>query len=283
MSDPINIAGPAAAQNAPPDTAKTERRETPENIHGDAAEFASLMEGKANSKVKSPKPQHRGDAETPAGSDLSEDAGHFAEAFGQKRLPKSQAQNEFADSRSAALAKEHTGDLTSEGAEPVVQEKSQQSFGDSILQTLGATSSGAETTAANQTSPGVSEVRVTAPSDTIAEVSQTIADRILVSDPAHGGDAEVRITMKDSVLPGTEVRITEKNGELQIQFHTDSPESRDMLSKHQMQMTERLNERLERNVAVDIEFDSKGQGDQQGRSRQQRDLIDELNNRDEQD
>ena len=285
MSNQVNNAG-RASHNAQPEPAETGKPDTPDNIENSAAEFASLMEGepKATSR-KATVPGKQG-GESPSESSLSEDAGHFADSFSRPTMTKSEAQNQFADGRSAAMAKDpltekaahESQSLTDTGdADGTLMEKPQTSVGDSILQSFGGppTEKAAQPNAAS----GVSESKAATAGDTIAEVSQTIADRILVSDPAHGGDAEVRIMMKDSVLPGTEVRITEQNGELQIQFHTDSPESRDMLAKHQTQMTERLNERLERNVAVDIEFDSKGQGDQQGRSRQQRDLIDELNER----
>ena len=140
--------------------------------------------------------------------------------------------------------------------------------GDAILQSLGK-SEVAATHAAAQTE-GVNSPH------NLEGIVQQVADRMLVSEGA-AGSREVRISLKDSVLPGTEIRISQQGGKLQIQFVTDSAKSQELLAQNQGALQDRLNEKLSRNdVAVSIAKEAEGHGDQQdGRSRQQRDIIDE--------
>jgi type III secretion system needle length determinant len=103
-----------------------------------------------------------------------------------------------------------------------------------------------------------------------------IADRVLVSEPGTTDHAEVRIQIKDSILPGTEVRIAEVNGELQISLHTESQQSFDLLNRHVEVLQSRLEQRLDgRHVAVQLSQGAQSGSDHQGRSRQQRDIIEE--------
>ena len=83
--------------------------------------------------------------------------------------------------------------------------------------------------------------------------------------------------LKDSILPGTEVRIVQEGGKLLIQMTTDSAKSHDLLSAHQSSLQSQLNERLkDRDVVVDVQMGAGQEGDHHdGRSRQQRDIIDE--------
>lgn len=122
----------------------------------------------------------------------------------------------------------------------------------------------------------IADVAPAEPSQSFETVAQQIADRILVADPASG-NREVRITLKDSILPGTEIRIEQQSGKLQIQFFTDSPRSHELLAQHQASLQERLAEKLARHdVVVNVEFDARGQDQpQDGRSRQRRDLQEE--------
>ena len=121
---------------------------------------------------------------------------------------------------------------------------------------------------------------------TIAEVADKIVDRILVSDKSLSGDGEVRLMLKDSVLPGTEVRILRHAGALQIQMVTQSTDAYRLLAEKQDNLQAFLTERLnDREVRVELNFKDQGadsganrQGDQHsdGRSRHRRDLIEEM-------
>lgn len=109
-------------------------------------------------------------------------------------------------------------------------------------------------------------------------IIQQIADRILVTDPSQsGGLREVRILLKESALPGTEVRILQQDGKLHVQFHTDDQRVLETLMKNQTGLQGVLNERLPRHdVIVEVAMDAGGDGQpQDGRSRQQRDLKSE--------
>jgi hypothetical protein len=76
---------------------------------------------------------------------------------------------------------------------------------------------------------------------------------VLVSDPASGESNEVRIILKDSVLPQTEIRIVREAGEMLVQFVTQSAESAEWLAAQQMAVQELLQERLRREkVRVEI-------------------------------
>ncbi|MEM1304139.1 MAG: type III secretion HpaP family protein [Planctomycetota bacterium] len=110
---------------------------------------------------------------------------------------------------------------------------------------------------------------------TLDGVVQQIADRILVSEP-NSGQREVRIILKDSVLPGTEVRLTQHAGKLQIQFVSESQKSLDLLNQNQTVLQQRLNEKLTKHdVTVQVEMDGQGQPDQDGRSRERQEITDE--------
>lgn len=114
-------------------------------------------------------------------------------------------------------------------------------------------------------------------------IIQQIADKILVTDPSQsGGLREVRIQLKESALPGTEVRILQQDGKLRVQFHTEDQRVLETLMKNQTGLQGVLNERLPRHdVIVEVAMDAGGDGQpQDGRSRQQRDLKAEAEEQD---
>jgi len=84
------------------------------------------------------------------------------------------------------------------------------------------------------------------------EAIARIVERMTVSDGAAGGDREVRIALKSDVLPGAEVRIAERAGELQVEFVTTDPASEAWLSAQSEQMATHLAERLRRDVRVRV-------------------------------
>jgi type III secretion system needle length determinant len=113
---------------------------------------------------------------------------------------------------------------------------------------------------------------------TLDRIAQQVASQILVSD-ASSGTQEVRITLNESILPGTEVRIAETAGRLEVQFLTSSSDSQNTLSQNQAALQDRLTERLgQRDVVVSVKSNTHEHGDQpDSRSRQQRSVIDEYN------
>ena len=138
-------------------------------------------------------------------------------------------------------------------------------FGDAILEGL----SKAAGTVAVEAAPA-------ADGGGFENVVQQICDKILVSDPS-AGTREVRIFLKDSVFPGTEIRLIQDAGKLQVQFVTDNVDTQTKLAQHQATLQTLLNEKLDgRDVVVEVVMESQsGQDMGDGRSRQQRDAKEE--------
>ena len=132
------------------------------------------------------------------------------------------------------------------------QTKETPSLGEAILQSL----TKGEPQVAKAEGPAQ-----TTPTQSLDGIVQQVADKVLVSDVSGG--REVRIFLKDSVLPGTEVRITQNAGKMQVQFVTDSSKSQDILAQNQAALQQRLSEKLNtHDVVVSVEMESQGHGDQ---------------------
>ncbi len=129
--------------------------------------------------------------------------------------------------------------------------------GEAILQSL----------TKGQVQVGKAEMPAQASSQNLDGVVQQVADQILVAEASNG--REVRIFLKDSVLPGTEVRITQNAGKMQVQFLTTSAQSQDVLLQNHASLQQSLNEKISKHdFAVTVEMDTQGQEQQQdGRSR----------------
>ncbi|MBC6413687.1 MAG: hypothetical protein GDA45_01965 [Chromatiales bacterium] len=107
----------------------------------------------------------------------------------------------------------------------------------------------------------------------INNVASEIANRILVSTPDNNpaGGQEIRIQLKESVLPNTEVRIYRHAGRLQVEFITSSQDSQMLIQQKQSDIQKLLGERLtSENVQVSVQDSRQTRGGQgEGRSRQQ--------------
>ena len=129
-------------------------------------------------------------------------------------------------------------------------------------------------------SPGVAEAAgtsapadVQAPPSRAGELVEQIADRILVSMPAPGASGEVRISLKQSILDGSEVRIFHDGGELRIVFTAETESAQRFLALNRGPFQQTLGERLpDQRVRVSIEAPEQGAAtreENRGRSRQQ--------------
>ncbi|CAM2005077.1 type III secretion HpaP family protein [Acanthopleuribacter pedis] len=116
----------------------------------------------------------------------------------------------------------------------------------------------------------------------VSDIADKIVDRILVSDAASMGKDEVRLILKNSVLPETEVRITREGGNLEIQLVTKDTDAYRLLNDRTDNLQHFLKEKLKDNdINVRLQFAEgsergENQRDQDGRSRQQRNLYDEM-------
>ena len=105
-----------------------------------------------------------------------------------------------------------------------------------------------------------------------AELAEQVADRILVSAPEPGSAGEVRISLKESVLDGSDVRIFREGGELRIVFLPKTEAAGQLLAENSAVFQQTLGERLQdERVHVEVEPPERRGADQQdseGRSRQ---------------
>ena len=99
---------------------------------------------------------------------------------------------------------------------------------------------------------------------------QKLADQIQVSAKDAVNGAEVRISLKDSVLPGTEIRIQRQGGELTVTMNTSSAEAGNFLAQHEASLQKMLAERFSNDkVQVNINMSGGDNQDSDGRSRNQ--------------
>ena len=106
-----------------------------------------------------------------------------------------------------------------------------------------------------------------APTDIDAVMNQ-VAKQIQVSAADAVNGAEVRITLKDNVLAGTEIRIQRYGGELTVMMNTISAESAQLLAQNQAGLQKVLAERFsQEQVQVSTNMMGEDQGSSDGRSR----------------
>ncbi len=123
----------------------------------------------------------------------------------------------------------------------------------------------------------------------VDELVKEIAQRVLVTKEPLKNAGEVRITMQDGVLPGTEVRVSHEGGRLLVNFVTSSHRSVELLGRVQEQFQTQLGAAIKEPVVVKVEHRESAQGragladgqtgggrDDGQRSRQRRRVIDEI-------
>ena len=114
---------------------------------------------------------------------------------------------------------------------------------------------------------------VQAPVSRASELAEQVADRILVSMPDSSAPGEVRISLKQSILDGSDVRIFREGGELRVVFVAETESAQRLLVNIRDQFQQTLGERLQdQRVHVEVEASARGgasQEDNRGRSRQQ--------------
>lgn len=237
-----------------------------------AAEFESLLSNDQTREPNQPTDYRQDDRGGSSSSDQhdSDNAG----SRDDQRSDKSTSQESEKSSSNAKQEDGHSGDkkggLTETDGNALQTGEQAISPGDAILQSLGKPETavaGPQHAAAAEGAQGPAQ---------LDQVVQQVADRILVSPPGQTGTApEVRITLKESAMPGTEIRITQEAGRLQVSFVTTDAKSHDFLAQNHGQLQKQLGDRLpEHSLVVEVEMESQADtGD--GRSRQRRDLKEE--------
>lgn len=115
--------------------------------------------------------------------------------------------------------------------------------------------------------------------DRIEQLADRLAERILVSDRTHTTDSEVRIQLRESVLPGTEITLRHDQGQLVVTFNVAQADTAGMLAPQTDDLQRALANKLNESVRIEVNVasqDSGGQGSSgDGRSRNRRDPRDE--------
>lgn len=143
--------------------------------------------------------------------------------------------------------------------------------GDAILRGMGA----------DQVSRTEAPTQATRPNPDIPSLTREIVDRVLVSKNQLDGQGEVRIQVKENVLPDTEVRVTRQGDHVEIKLVTSTYDSQQNLLHHADSLEQHLKSKLGEGVRVNVALTDSQQEQGDGRSRQQRNLMDELQDQDE--
>ena len=117
-----------------------------------------------------------------------------------------------------------------------------------------------------------------------AKTAEAICERILVSEKDVSGRQEIRISLKNDILPDTEIRLIRDEQGLHIKLVTTSAEARQFLESRQQGLQDFLGQRMKEKFSVSLsdgreqqpEQEQNENGQDQGRSRQQRNLYDEM-------
>jgi len=88
-----------------------------------------------------------------------------------------------------------------------------------------------------------------------ARVIEETVSRLLVSSGSGTGDPEVRIRMKNDLLPGAELRLVERGGRLEVDFVATDPESAAWLAAQAGTLAAEISRRLRREVRVSVRKD----------------------------
>ena len=114
----------------------------------------------------------------------------------------------------------------------------------------------------------IRETQQTASVKEVNAILQKMADQIRVSAKDAVNGAEIRLTLKDSVLPGTEIRIHRHDGVLSVTMNTASAESGNFLAQHEASLQKTLAEKFaNEKVQVNINMSGGDNQDTDGRSR----------------
>ncbi len=157
-------------------------------------------------------------------------------------------------------------------------EKANLSAGDAILAQLMGQNLKPQTPVQNPMQQ-VAQMGPASPTQDISRVAEVIADRILVSDSQLTDQKMISIRIKNDILPQTEIRILSNGGNLKIEIQTGSADAFNFLGSQKESLVKHLQSTLsdsEISVSVDMEgAENDGQpGD--GRSRNQRDIYEEM-------
>ncbi len=141
-------------------------------------------------------------------------------------------------------------------------------IGDAILAALNSPVA-PEVTAENVLRSASAEARV-------AQIGNLVAERILVTNPELGQKQEVLIMLKQDVLPGTQIKLSREGDVLHIAFQARGEDTANFISQNSGQLKDLLQTRLGEAVNVAVKTDKEQREENEGRSRNQRSVMDEM-------
>ncbi len=260
------------------DTQSLDERSS-EELNADADRFSSLINDRAESREPVARQQDSrdgggGESDSSQSDQSGGDAGgSFRSGTGTSETP--QESLAFRGELSAPSAEVASGNelYDSDQADADVSPVESEFSGQAILQSMALQPAQAATTlnapAVASTTPAATTLDAAQAVDALAT---QIADRILVSEPGMSGTDEVRILLKDSVLPQTEVRFSRDGGTLQVEFVTQSEASFDLLQGHQNALQDRLARKTDQPIKVAVTQSGQQDASGDGRSRQRQEV-----------
>jgi hypothetical protein len=238
------VGPPTAPPTEKPATAPTT---TSAPSHDDQARFSKALKDDAGAK-----PASKDGDEPKVASDNPSSLFRRREAPDQQR-GQDRGDSRGRDSDSASARAKNRSEHDREPAPPT---------GDAILRNLSGQTGDVDQTQA---------VQRPAPTDSsLSDMVNQVADRILVGQSSTTGQQEVRILLKDDVLGGTEIRVSENAGAYEITFVAENKDIENFLATRQEQISTALGEKLDKDIKVAV-TDRDGTPNQQGdeRGRQQ--------------
>lgn len=109
----------------------------------------------------------------------------------------------------------------------------------------------------------------------LSELCEKIATKISISGPALNNKEEVRLLLRNDILPQTEIRVSLDAGSIRINFLSGAQDSYNWLINHQESCANYLNNRLAQPISIDVQRQT-NDNLADGRSRQRRNLYDEM-------
>ena len=117
-------------------------------------------------------------------------------------------------------------------------------------------------------SNALAELQKSSRAQEVAEKLQQLVDKIYVSGKDAVNGAEVRLSIKDSILPGTEIRINRNEGAVSVMLNTTSAESHNLLAQHKASLEKMLADKFTNEIVkVDLHMADNNHDENDGRSR----------------
>lgn len=262
------------------DDVRTLDERSSDELNADADRFSSLMNDRA--ETREPVARHQdwrddgggGGSDSsqadPSGSDDSGESYRSATPAADAPVDHFALRAEFSATGTEAVA---VSDLNeSDQSDPNAASPEPEFTGQAILQSMIPQSAQAVATSSAAAATSATPATTIDAAQAVDALATQIADRILVSEPGMSGADEVRILLKDSVLPQTEVRFSRDGGTLQVEFVTQSDASFDLLQGHQNALQDRLARKTDQSIKVAVTQSGQQDASGDGRSRQRQEV-----------